>query len=184
MGSRGTNIRLNVYNASDDGSQLPSFLKCVGIYHSGVEIEGIEYSFAGVTGIYECQKGDYGPLVESIDLGLSATPQREISKIISELRSEFRGDTYHIILHNCNHFTEALVNKCMHGKGAVPGWVNRAARISSFCKCFMNWNQDYVQAPLSTSLFTGQGNSLSGGNHRLAREDERRIRADRLSEHR
>jgi hypothetical protein len=185
MSSRRTNIRLNVYNASKEGVELPTFLKCVGFYHSGVEINGIEYSFAGVTGVYECRKGDYGPVVESVDLGNSYVSSPDIPKLISDMRAHFRGDTYHVILHNCNHFSDALVRACMNNLSGIPGWVNRAARIASCCRCFFQSSMTEEQRPLVNPTFTGQGISLSNNSrgqfHRLTREEEREIRINHLS---
>ena len=61
---------VNVYNASQDEAAFSGVVGWIGAYHSGIEINGIEYSFAGVTGIYEYRRGDYGHVIKSIDLGV------------------------------------------------------------------------------------------------------------------
>ena len=61
---------MNVDIAPQDEAAFSGVVGWIGAYHSGIEINGIEYSFAGVTGIYEYRRGDYGHVIKSIDLGV------------------------------------------------------------------------------------------------------------------
>ncbi|KAK8578764.1 hypothetical protein V6N13_142031 [Hibiscus sabdariffa] len=47
----------------------------------------------------------------------------------------YNGDTYHLIVKNCNHFCDDICQK-LTGK-RVPKWVNRLARIGSMCNCIL-----------------------------------------------
>jgi hypothetical protein len=43
--------------------------------------------------------------------GIIQKTQKEITKILDELRDEFPSSTYHIMQRNCNHFSEAVCKK-------------------------------------------------------------------------
>ncbi|KAF5181151.1 Desi-like protein [Thalictrum thalictroides] len=47
----------------------------------------------------------------------------------------YHGDTYHLIAKNCNHFTDDVCTR-LTGKH-IPGWVNRLAKLGSFCNCLL-----------------------------------------------
>lgn len=59
----------------------------------------------------------------------------QVHTSIEDLAEDYHGDTYHLIVKNCNHFT-ADVCKRLIGK-PVPGWVNRLARLGSFFNCVL-----------------------------------------------
>lgn len=45
---------------------------------------------------------------ESVDLGLTDFAEEDVQSLISSIGHEFRGDKYHLINKNCNHFTSHL----------------------------------------------------------------------------
>lgn len=102
--SQSSRVFLNVYDLNEQSNEYLYPLG-LGLYHSGVEISGIEYTFAGESGIYEMTPKNAPPAKfrESIDLGPSPT-SREISNAIEELRHDFKGTDYHVLNKNCNHF--------------------------------------------------------------------------------
>jgi deubiquitinase DESI2 len=102
--SQSARVFLNVYDLNEQSNEYLYPLG-LGLYHSGVEISGIEYTFAGESGIYEMTPKNAPPAKfrESIDLGPSPT-SREISNAIEELRHDFKGTDYHVLNKNCNHF--------------------------------------------------------------------------------
>ncbi|MBA0609673.1 hypothetical protein Godav_021687 [Gossypium davidsonii] len=59
----------------------------------------------------------------------------EFRLFMEELSQKYRGDTYHLVARNCNHFTDDV---CMQLTGKhIPGWVNRLARLGLFCNCLL-----------------------------------------------
>jgi hypothetical protein len=97
-------VYLNVYDLNDQSNEY-LYPWGLGLYHSGVEISGVEYTFASESGIFEMTPKHAPPAKfrESIDLGPSPTSS-EISTAIEELKHDFKGTDYHLLNRNCNHF--------------------------------------------------------------------------------
>ena len=108
-----------------------------GLHHSGVEILGSEYSFAGGGGIFESSPKEAAgaKFRESIEVGTFDGGSVELRKVISDLRTDFGPDSYNLIRKNCNHFANALVWALL-GK-PIPGYVNRLADIGTCMACLL-----------------------------------------------
>ncbi len=183
---------LNVYSASAEESGFSGILGLIGVYHSGVEINGVEYAFAGVTGVYECRPGDYGTILKRIHIGISQLTNRQLDALIFGLRHQFPGDEYHIVLKNCNHFSDSLI-KTATGNG-IPAWINRASWFASWCRCLISNNQSDGSSPIRPSdttfllranrsvNFQGQGIRLSDNDNQqsITLEEQRMIRLRNL----
>nr|GEY30997.1 hypothetical protein [Tanacetum cinerariifolium] len=62
----------------------------------------------------------------------------EFRSFMEQLSNKYYGDTYHLIIKNCNHFTNE-VSMRLTGK-PIPGWVNRLAKVGSYCNCLLPEN--------------------------------------------
>ncbi|CAD6190064.1 unnamed protein product [Caenorhabditis auriculariae] len=65
---------------------------------------------------------------ESIVVGETDLTASDVRNLIKQLGDEFRGDRYHLISRNCNHFS-SVFTRCLTGK-EIPGWINRLANVS------------------------------------------------------
>lgn len=45
---------------------------------------------------------------QSVQIGYTDFTEEDIKRIVNELGKQFRGDRYHLMNNNCNHFTGAL----------------------------------------------------------------------------
>jgi len=90
-----------------------------GVFHSGAEIYGCEYAYGGHnnshSGVFEIAPRDVAVLGEdsfrfreTIVIGYTDFDQDDVKQIVEQLGIKFRGDKYHLLHQNCNHFTDAL----------------------------------------------------------------------------
>lgn len=50
---------------------------------------------------------------QSIHIGYTDFTEEDVRRLVSELGKEFRGDRYHLMNNNCNHFSGAFT-KVIH----------------------------------------------------------------------
>ena len=55
-------------------------------------------------------------------MGTCRLSNREVKRLIVEMGKEYRGNAYHLLQKNCNHFANELCQKLV-GKSA-PTWVH------------------------------------------------------------
>jgi len=144
-------LYINVYEPPN-ATQMPGF----GIYHSGLEINDEEYSFAGGAGVFKqrprtTEQPDQWKYTQSIDLGTIKQSQMECYAILDDLKKKFPGSSYNIMSNNCNHFVEAA---CKAFNKTFPAWINRAA---NFGKHFHDGGGAQGMGPSGASDGSGTG---------------------------
>ncbi|KAF8412445.1 hypothetical protein HHK36_000409 [Tetracentron sinense] len=132
-------LYLNVYDLTPINNYLYWF--GLGIFHSGIEVHGLEYGFGAheysASGVFEVEPKSCPGFIyrRSVALGSTDMSRSEFRLFIEHLSGKYHGDSYHLIAKNCNHFTDDVCKR-LTGK-PIPGWVNRLARLGSFCNCLL-----------------------------------------------
>ncbi|KAJ1386469.1 PPPDE putative peptidase domain [Sesbania bispinosa] len=105
------------------------------------KVHGMEYGFGAheypTSGVFEVEPRNCPGFIfrRSILLGTTDMSFSEFRSFIERLSAKYHGDTYHLIAKNCNHFTDEVCQQ-LTGK-PIPAWVNRLARVGSFCNCLL-----------------------------------------------
>lgn len=123
-------VKLNVYDLNPINLILSPV--GVGLYHSGIEINDTEYSFASKAGgIFriEPKKARGVRFREQIEIGRLEEGEEEldIERALEVLRPNFQPSDYDLVTRNCNHFCDAFLQEIL-GK-QLPGHVNRMSNV-------------------------------------------------------
>jgi deubiquitinase DESI2 len=164
----------------------------MGLHHSGLEIDGREYSYGSGGGIF-----DGPPKVApgarfrmQLELGSFDGGSQELNKALDDLRRDggFGPDGYNLVRRNCNHFCNALSWKLL--RRTIPPHINRLANLGECCSCLLpkqlledspvggsgnNQSTSFAvpthasmnrggPAGTTTSVFAGKGQSLGGSS--------------------
>ena len=154
-------VYLNVYDLSPANDYLYSV--GLGLHHSGVEISGIEYSFASGAGIFESspREAPNARFRQQINMG-SVVGKEVVQDALSDLRnSDFGPDDYHLIRNNCNHFANRFIWKLLNK--TIPSHVNRLADVGVCCSCLLP-RQMLEHAPVGDTT----GGAASGGSRAVS----------------
>ncbi|KAG7363325.1 PPPDE putative peptidase domain containing protein [Nitzschia inconspicua] len=151
----GTKVFLNVYDLSPANEYL--YPIGMGLHHSGLEIDGKEYSYGSGGGIFD------GPpkiapgarFRTQLELGAFDGGSQELNKALDDLRHNggFGPDGYNLVRRNCNHFCNALSWKLL--RKPIPPYINRLANIGDCCSCLL------PKQLLEDSPVGGNGNNQS-----------------------
>jgi hypothetical protein len=138
--ARGSEVYLNVYDLVEQNSYM--YWAGVGIYHSGVEIYGVEYAFGGheydAPGVFATHPrlapGTVA-LREALLVGHTTLTPTEVYELVQNMGNEYKGNKYHLLQMNCNTFSTDL---CRRLTGTEPpGWVNRLANLAVSLHCLL-----------------------------------------------
>lgn len=128
-------VYLNVYDLTPMNGYV--YWAGLGIFHSGVEVYGVEYAFGAhdypTSGVFEVEPRQCPGFKfrKSIFIGTTSLDPIQVREFMERQSASYNGDTYHLIAKNCNHFCKDVCYK-LTGK-EIPKWVNRLAKIGSAC---------------------------------------------------
>lgn len=134
-----TPVYLNVYDLTPMNGYV--YWAGLGIFHSGVEVHGVEYAFGAhncsMSGVFEVEPRHCPGFRfrKSILIGTTSLDPTEVREFMEQHSVNYLGDTYHLIVKNCNHFCQDVCYKLTGN--SIPKWVNRLAKIGSRCKCLL-----------------------------------------------
>lgn len=106
--------------------------KSYGAFHTGVEVYGREWSFGmtfddwstGITWNPPGENPDH-TFCETLSMGYTTLSPTQVWQLIEEMKTEWRGCTYHLLSRNCHHFSDAFCQKL--GVNRIPTWLNELA---------------------------------------------------------
>ncbi|KAF7050199.1 hypothetical protein CFC21_058590 [Triticum aestivum] len=134
-----TPVYLNVYDLTPMNGYI--YWAGLGIFHSGIEVHGVEYAFGAhdypTSGVFEVEPRQCPGFRfrRSIYLGTTCLDPIQVRQFMELQSVNYNGDSYHLIMKNCNHFCKDMCYKLTGSK--IPKWVNRLARIGAICNCLL-----------------------------------------------
>lgn len=141
----GMPVLVHIYDVSreDNVHKLNKWLahkrnpfKFGGVFHAGVEVNGLEWSFGmslmdSVPGV-ACSVPKEHPdhrYRQTVKLRCTQLSAEEVADVISQLIEDYPGDDYDLLRRNCCHFADDFARRL--GAGRLPGWVYRLARVGA-----------------------------------------------------
>jgi len=136
-------VLLNVYDVSDlelfqkinRVSTINDKVLIGGVYHAGVEVFGLEWSFGyteeDITGVSRCAPRCHTQhnYRATVVMGATELSEQEVGQLLRSMMGEWRGPDYHLIHQNCLAFASAFCKEL--GVRRLPGWVDRFGRTAS-----------------------------------------------------
>ncbi|KAG9148082.1 hypothetical protein Leryth_003654 [Lithospermum erythrorhizon] len=132
-------VYLNVYDLTPLNGYV--YWAGLGIFHSGVEVHGVEYGFGAhdypTSGVFEVEPRQCPGFKfrRSIFIGTTCLDPIQVREFMEHQAASYNGDTYHLIVKNCNHFCKDICYKLTGKK--IPKWVNRLAKLGSTFNCML-----------------------------------------------
>ncbi|XP_057496239.1 deSI-like protein At4g17486 isoform X1 [Actinidia eriantha] len=130
-------VYLNVYDLTPMNGCF--YWAGLGVFHTGMEVHGIEYAFGAhdypTSGVFavEPRQCPVYKFRKSIFIGTTYLDPIEVREFMEHESLKYKGDAYHLIAKNCNHFCDDICYRLTGNR--IPKWVNRLAKIGSFCFC-------------------------------------------------
>ena len=101
-----------------------------GIWHTGVVVFGKEYFLGQEVQVLPDPGTAVGLPFETRDIGTTVKTERELNAKLTMLRREFTPENYSLLNHNCNHFSEAVV-QFLVGKSIGSDILNLPQEIAA-----------------------------------------------------
>ena len=110
----------------------------MGLYHSGIEFNGLEYCYGGDLtnpghGVMQMGPCNIAGAVyhQSYLMGV-VHDTKFLYNTLEETKQQFKAREYSLVSQNCNHFSDALCQRLVNRR--IPAYVNRLARLGSWIK--------------------------------------------------
>ncbi|KAF6149695.1 hypothetical protein GIB67_017428 [Kingdonia uniflora] len=116
-------------------------IKLFSLRTSIITVHGVEYAFGAhdysTSGVFEVEPRQCPgyKFRKSIFIGTTRMNPVQVRGFMERHSTNYNGDTYHLISKNCNHFCRDICSKLTGN--SIPKWVNRLAKIGSFCNCVL-----------------------------------------------
>jgi len=135
-------VYLTVYDLSAPCNTCCAHWLGLGVYHSGILIQGVEYTFDNIasfngSGVIahepyydDVERGATLPLRCKILLGRSQLPARAAHAILSRLAPLWPAGSYDVLEHNCHHWSMEAAQRL--GVQPLPYWVCRSTEVLRF----------------------------------------------------
>lgn len=143
--SEGLPVFVHIYDVSQEEviqkinrvlAHKKSPLKLGGVFHAGVEVNGLEWSYGGTdsetrpgVSCVEPRTHPQHHYRQTVSLRRTKVPPEDIADIISQMLEDWPGDDYDLLRRNCCHFADDFCRRL--GVGGIPGWVDRLARLGA-----------------------------------------------------
>ncbi|KAH0851790.1 LOW QUALITY PROTEIN: hypothetical protein HID58_094463, partial [Brassica napus] len=130
-------VYLNVYDLTPINGY--AYWLGLGVYHSGVEVHGVEYGFGAhehsTTGIFEVEPKQCPGFTfrKSILIGRTDLDPEKVRAFMEKLSEEYSGENTTISLQR----TVITFATTFLTRRSIPSWVNRLARFGLFCNCVL-----------------------------------------------
>lgn len=122
-------VQLYVYDLSKGMAKMfAPFLKIdiEGIWHSAVVVHGREIYFGNGVQIVDAGKTNLGPPQAIEEIGYTEIPWEIVEEFVTEnMREDWSPGSYHLLEHNCNHFSEEL-SRFLTGN-IIPSYISTIA---------------------------------------------------------
>ena len=156
MSSGSHEVRLHVYDLSGgmamalSASMIGKHIE--GIWHTGIVVYGKEYYYGGGLQVGVPGGTHYGTPARVETLGVTSESMQGFETFLSSIAADYSPQSYHLLDHNCNHFTAQAAE--FLGVGPIPDYV------SSLPEEFLSTPFGAMLRPVIDSMMGGMGGAL------------------------
>ena len=162
-------VLLNVYDLNTINETTHDW--GFGVYHSGIQIHGVEYAYGSAPAAGGSPGGIYAQpprmvpnarFRESINLGDVRLSSRAVHDLVTAMKgeAEWSGPAYNVVLNNCNRFSEVFARR-LGAPRDVPEWVNRLASLGACLSCLLP--KELLNRDPATARGGGGGRGAAAG---------------------
>ena len=145
---KGHRVKLHIYDVSNEPvvrhlNQVLAYqdapMKLGGIFHAGIEINRIEWSFGSgmesetsTSGVKSSSQPTQNPqhnYRQTVYLGRTLLSREKISMILATMSEEYSAEDYDLLRRNCCHFADDLCRRL--GVKRPPRWLLRLAKLGA-----------------------------------------------------